>query len=277
MTERTLRLAAVSPPVRVGDLEHNLLAVRRAITTAVDAGAGVIVGPELVSSGYVFHDLDEARAASMPRDDARWESIIDVVPTGSVCVIGFAEHTERALFNSAAVVSAAGLIAVYRKSHLWGQEARFFAPGDEAGIVVDTPACRLGVAVCYDNEFPEVPRSLALRGAELLALPVNWPRVQRPRREHAPETIQAMAAARSSRLPTVIADRRGRERGVDWTGGSAVIDGDGWLVARGTTAPMLIADVRVGRDKSLPPHNDLFGDRRPDLYATGTSSDESIR
>ena len=121
-------------------------------------------------------------------------------------------------------------------------------------------------AICYDNEFPEVPRGLALAGASILALPVNWPLVTRPPQEHPPETIQAMAAARSSRLPIVIADRHGDERGVPWTGGSAIIDAHGWIAgecAEGIT----IADVELfPNDKAIGPHNDVFADRRTEIY-----------
>ena len=77
-----------------------------------------------------------------------------------------------------------------------------------------------------------------------------------------------MAAARSSRLATVIADRSGAERGVAWTGGTAVIDEDGWVAALPDESGSAVATLtlRAPGDKSLPPHNDLFGDRRPDLY-----------
>jgi predicted amidohydrolase len=77
-----------------------------------------------------------------------------------------------------------------------------------------------------------------------------------------------MAAARSSRLATVISDRWGTERGVDWTGGSAVIDEDGWVAAlpEGGGPAVATLTLRTAGDKALPPHNDLFLDRRPDLY-----------
>ncbi|WP_372984518.1 nitrilase-related carbon-nitrogen hydrolase, partial [Microbacterium sp.] len=155
----------------------------------------------------------------------------------------------------------------YRKSHLWGAEKLVFDSGSEAGLVVDAPFGRLGVALCYDNEFPEVPRRLALAGADVLALPVNWPLVPRPDGEHAPELIQAMASARSSRLPVVIADRWGSERGVDWTDGTAIIDEQGWIVAfRAVMGATAVLSLDAARGKALPPHNDLFADRRADLY-----------
>lgn len=254
----------------MGEVAANVDAARHAVDGAVRAGARLIVLPELALSGYVFADADEARATAIARDDPRWDAIARGVPEGVVAVVGYAEDAGSRLYNSAAVLCGGGWLGGYRKSHLWGEEARFFSPGDRAGSIVDTPVGRVGVAVCYDNEFPEVPRRLALAGAEVLALPVAWPLVERPAGERAPETIQAMAAARSSRLATVIADRNGHERGVRWTGGTAIIDDDGWVAAAppdGVGEVVATLRLRHPTDKSLPPFNDLFADRRPDLYA----------
>lgn len=273
-----LRVAAVSPQILIGDLDGNIERIREAIGATAEGGARLIVLPELATSGYVFADRAEAESVSLTRADRRWALIQRAIPADVVVVLGYAERDGDRLFNTAAVLTSERRLADYRKSHLWGTEKQVFDEGTTAGMVVDVPFGRLGVAICYDNEFPEVPRSLALAGADVLALPVNWPLVPRPAGEHPPETIQAMASARSSRLPTVIADRSGAERGVEWTGGTAVIDAHGWIAATPTapaavstpvpTAPAAVATVRMAdsRDKSLPPHNDLFADRRPDLY-----------
>jgi predicted amidohydrolase len=265
---RTLRVAATSPDIRLGEVAANFAAIRAAIAAAVADGARLIVLPELATSGYVFSDPSEALAASVSRDDPRWEDLASALPTGAVAVVGYAERAPSGLYNTAAVLTRQERLGDYRKAHLWGAEAALFQTGDSAGAVFETPLGRLGVAICYDNEFPEVPRRLALAGADILALPVNWPLVARPDGEHPPETIQAMAAARSSRLATVIADRRGQERGVTWTEGTAVIDEDGWIAAHAAADGAAVATLalRAPGDKSLPPHNDLFGDRRPDLY-----------
>jgi len=262
-----LRVAALSPEIVIGDLDGNLGRIRDAISAAADRKARLIVLPELATSGYVFTDRAEAESAALAVDDARWSALYEAIPEDAVVVVGYAEIAGAQLYNTAAVLTRAGRLADYRKSHLWGIEKNVFDPGTEAGIVVDTSFGRLGVALCYDNEFPEVPRRLALAGADVLALPVNWPLVPRPKGEHAPELIQAMAAARSSRMPVVIADRWGSERGVDWTDGTAIIDEQGWIVAfravMGATASL---SLTAAREKSLPPHNHLFDDRRGDLY-----------
>ncbi|GAA4344017.1 nitrilase-related carbon-nitrogen hydrolase [Microbacterium rhizosphaerae] len=265
---RSLRVAAASPEVELGDVAGNGERISDALRAAVEEGARLIVLPELATSGYVFTDPSEARAAAVTRDDPMWAQISAVLPDGVVAVVGYAERDGSDLYNTAAVLTGIDRLGDYRKSHLWGSEGEFFLRGDIAGAVFDSPIGRLGVAICYDNEFPEVPRGLALAGAEVLALPVNWPLVARPAGEHAPETIQAMAAARSSRLATVIADRHGKERGVTWTSGTAVIDEDGWVAALPGLGNLAVAELilRAPGDKSLPPYNDLFADRRPELY-----------
>ncbi|WP_319446581.1 MULTISPECIES: nitrilase-related carbon-nitrogen hydrolase [unclassified Mycobacterium] len=267
----TIRVSAISLAIEFGCVEANLAAIRTALTRA-ERGAHLIVLPELATSGYVFTDAAEARSFALRADDPRLVSLADAVPDAAVAVVGFCESAGDRLYSSALVLGRAGVLGCYRKAHLWDAEKLVFAVGDEAGAVLDTPIGRLGVAICYDNEFPEVPRRLALAGAELLALPVNWPLVDRPAGERPPETIQAMGAARSSRLPTVIADRHGAERGVEWTGGTTVISSDGWICATPDAHGVASAVIEVDGNKSLGAHNDLFADRRPELYADASVS-----
>lgn len=262
-----IRAIALSPEIVLGDVDGNLARIRDAVSAAARRQAQLIVLPELATSGYVFADRDEAQGAAIAADDPRWAAVREVIPEGAVVVVGYAERADEQLFNTAGVLTRSTRLADYRKSHLWGTETLVFDRGTEAGLVVDAPFGRLGVALCYDNEFPEVPRRIALAGADVLALPVNWPLVPRPDGEHAPELIQAMAAARSSRLPMVIADRWGSERGIDWTDGTAIIDEQGWIIAfravMGATAQLSLA---AARDKALAPFNHLFEDRRAELY-----------
>lgn len=261
----TLRVSSVALPIEFGDEAANFASVRDALRWS-EPGRQLIVLPELTTSGYVFHDQDEAFGLSMSVDDPRLVALAEDVPDGAVAVLGFCERVGDRLFNSALVFDRTGTLGCYRKAHLWDEEYRFFALGEEAGMVLDTPIGRLGLAICYDIEFPEVPRRLALAGAEVLALPVNWPLAEKPAGEHAPETIQAMAAARASRLPIAVADRHGTERGVQWTGGTAVIDRDGWVVATPGSDGVASAVVSLDPSKTLGANNDVFADRRPELY-----------
>lgn len=262
-------IAAVSCDARIADLEANGRLSTEAIRAALEVGAELIVLPELITSGYVFASREEAASLAIESDHpifASWER--ELAGTRTTLVAGFCERAAGLLHNSAAVLTCDGLTAVYRKVHLWDREKLVFEPGAERPPVIETSAGRLGVLVCYDLEFPEMTRALALGGAEIIAVPTNWPLVTRPAGEHPPEVIAAMAAARSSRVFIACADRSGQERGVQFTGGTSVIDPDGWIAAAVDGPGMALADVDVeqARRKRIGPRNDVFADRNPDLY-----------
>ncbi|WP_410599612.1 nitrilase-related carbon-nitrogen hydrolase [Amycolatopsis sp. lyj-90] len=257
----TLVWCAPVTPV-IGDHEGNRHRVLAAISDAVTEGARVVVLPELATGGYVFTDAGEARAAGVAADDPMFTGWARAAGA-AVVVGGFAElGRDGLLYNSAALVDSGGVRAVYRKTHLWDREKLWFTPGASVPPIIETAYGRIGPLICYDLEFPEMTRNLAERRADLIAAPVNWPRVDRPGGEHPPETIIAMAAARTNRLCVAICDRAGTERGVRWTGGSTVVDEHGW--PRG---PVTEIDLRRGRDKWLSPRNHALDDRRPDLLS----------
>ena len=218
---------------RVGEPAYNRALTVAAVRTAVDGGARIIVLPELATAGYVFESREEVDDAALAADDALFADWSDAVrPADAVVIGGFAERADDGtVFNSAAVVDGSGVRAIYRKTHLWDREQEWFVAGDELPPVVETPAGRIGVAICYDLEFPEVTRHLALAGAELIAVPTNWPLVARPDGERPPEVVIAMAAARVNRVSIACCDRAGTERGQRWTEGSTIVSADGWPLA----------------------------------------------
>jgi predicted amidohydrolase len=252
---------------RIGDLDANRLLTTDAIRVAVGGGADVVVLPELATSGYVFADRAEAASVALAPDDelfAEWAAAAG----DAIVVAGFCEcGDDGRLYNSAAVVDREGVRLVYRKTHLWDREKLVFDPGAVPPPVFDTPHGRIAVAVCYDLEFPELTRDVAVRGAELLVVPTNWPLVARPDGEHPPEVVIAMAAARTNRMFIACCDRDGTERGQRWTAGTAIVDESGWIVATAADG-VANADLELARarNKTLGERNDAFGDRRPDLY-----------
>jgi predicted amidohydrolase len=226
--------------------------------------------PELVTSGYVFESTDEAaKAAITPRHVVFAEWAAEASRGPAVVVGGFCEQGDDGLlYNSAAVVDGSGVLGVYRKTHLWDREKLFFQPGAQEPRVFDTHAGRIGVLVCYDLEFPELTRLLALAGAELIVVPTNWPLVDRPAGERPPEVQIAMAAARVNRVFIACCDRTGTERGQEWTAGTTLIDETGWVIATQTKEGPARAeiDLALARDKRLTDLCDALGDRRPELY-----------
>jgi predicted amidohydrolase len=112
-------------------------------------------------------------------------------------------------------------------------------------------------------------------GAELLCAPVNWPALPRPPGERPGEVVRVQAAAATNRIFIAACDRIGAERGVDWIGGSVIVDCDGFPLAgpaRSGEVVTLIARCRLAdaRDKQLNQRNDVLADRRPDLYGALT-------
>jgi N-carbamoylputrescine amidase len=280
---RPLRIACAQYEPRVGEGEGNRAEAIVRVEAAADRGAQIIVLPELASSGYVFGSEDEAEGLA---EDAASGPTIEALAQvcrrrGLYAVTGLDERGAGCRYNSAVVVGPGGPLATYRKLHLFYDEQSWFRPGEQI-VVVDLPVpgagvVKLGLAICYDLWFPEVARALALRGAEVIAVPTNWVASFRRRpyddRGHCQGDIMAMAAAAANGTVVACADRIGAERGVTFLGASIIVGSDGWPVA-GPASPdraeLLVADLdlaAVERARRRTPRNHLLGDRRPDAYA----------
>jgi predicted amidohydrolase len=260
-----------------GDLEGNRALTVNAIRQAAEMRADVVVLPELITSGYVFQSPEEAAELAISADHAilgDWAAEAarsDLIVAGGFCERG----DDGQIYNSAALVDAGGVRAVYRKLHLWDREKLVFATGSESPPVLDTRVGRIAVVICYDLEFPELTRSLALAGAQLLLVPTNWPLVPRPEAEHPPEVVIGMATARVNRIAVACADRLGDERGQAWTGGSSIIGVDGWVAAESREPGPVVADLdlEMALNKRLTEGADAFGDRRPEFYGALAASE----
>jgi predicted amidohydrolase len=264
-----VRIACCQIDPTLGDLAANAAMIEAQIRDAVDVRADVIVLPELATSGYMFAGADEARAVALAPTDPAFEKW-SAAAGDSIVIGGFCERGDDArLYNSAVMLDADGMIACYRKTHLWDREKLIFTPGDALPPAVKTKHGAIAVMVCYDLEFGELTRRVALDRAELIAVPVNWPLFPRPEGEHPGEVITAMSTARTNKVAIACCDRAGVERGQQWTEGTAIIDPDGWVVASaGAGTAMAVADVDLTatHDKTLTEHVDLLADRRVDLY-----------
>jgi predicted amidohydrolase len=259
---------------RIGEPDANRSLAHDAIADAADRGAQVVVLPELINSGYVFEGPDEALGLAEPLDGptvSDWAALAsdrELVVVGGLCE---RDAGGGLLRNTAVIVDPSGLRAVYRKAHLWDREGHMFCAGDSPPPVIDTAYGRIGVVVCYDLEFPEWMRLPALAGAELVCAPANWPREPRPAGERPQEVVRVQASASVNRMFIAVADRVGRERGVDWVGGSVIVDPAGFPVAgpageEETVTVLASCELAQAREKRISPHNDVLADRRPDLY-----------
>ena len=267
------RIACCQVALQVGESDTNRRTGLAAAAAAAADGASIVVLPELSASGYVFRDESEARVLAEPADGpttAGWTRLArerGVTVVGGICELG----DDGLLYNSAIVVDSAGLRASYRKAHLWDAEKLVFTPGDGLPPVVETAETVLAVVICYDLEFPEWVRLPALAGAQLLCVPANWPAQPRPAGERPMDVVRAQAAAAVNRMFIAVCDRVGAERGVDWVGGSVIIDPDGWPLAGPEPGDRELTfaadcDLALAADKRNSERNDVLADRRPDLY-----------
>ncbi|WP_298208495.1 nitrilase-related carbon-nitrogen hydrolase [Ferrimicrobium sp.] len=260
--------------LQVGDLEGNRARGVDAILRAVADDAELVVLPELSDSGYVFASREEAYSLGAPCSGnptlQRWTALAArhrITVVGGFCELG----EDGALYNSAALIVPDRDPLIYRKLHLWDSEKEFFTPGDSLSPVGEVNGVRVALAICYDLEFPELVRLLALQGAELLVVPTNWPRSPVPEAERPIEFVKAQASAAANGVWMAIADRCGSERGVDWVGYSCLLNPNGYPVF--TPLASGVAGVSIGevhpawaRDKAIASRNHLLDDRRSDLY-----------
>jgi predicted amidohydrolase len=267
------RIACCQIALRIGETDVNRRAGLAAASAAAADGASVVVLPELSASGYVFSGEAEARTLAEPADGptaAGWADLArqrGVTVVGGICELG----GDGLLYNTALVVDSSGLRATYRKAHLWDAEKLVFTPGSSPPPVIETAGTRLAVLICYDLEFPEWVRLPALAGAQLLCVPANWPAQPHPAGERPMDVVRAQAAAAVNRMFVAVCDRVGVERGVDWVGGSVIIDPGGWPIAGPEPGDCELTfaagcDLAVAVNKKISDRNDVLADRRPDLY-----------
>lgn len=246
------------------------------ITAALDDGADVVILPELAVPGYT-DDAHHLAAGAEPLDGPtvqEWTALAKA--SGSVVVGGICERGTEGLFNSAVTVGPEGVLALYRKLHLFAGEKQIFLPGDQGLPVVDTPHGRIGMCVCYDLRFPEVARVMALRGAEIVAVPTAWlPGFDSRRWDDEGMCPQAHGAALQANLDQVViacASAVGIHSGLEFLGSSLVVDPHGTRVLgplSGTedslaTVAVDLDDVERAqhRGEGIDPRED----RRTDVY-----------
>jgi predicted amidohydrolase len=251
-----MRVGFVQFAPRLGAVDRNLSTIER-----LARRADLLVFPELATSGYVFRSKAEAEAAAvyaLPR----LQALADRIVTG--LVVGFPERVGRILFNSAALVTPGARPQIYRKNHLFLNEKDFFKPGDRGLPVFRFRGARIGVLICFDWAFPEACRTLALRGADIVCVPSNL-----VLKGYAVRGVVVHAMV--NRVFMVLCNRTGLERGVGFYGQSMIVAPGGKILTkadpRNESVKIVTIDPRKARDKRITPRNDLFKDRRPEIYS----------
>ena len=267
-----IKVAVVQMDPKLGQNEINLRRIVDLHREAAANGAQLIVFPECATSGYGFADLETAWAAAESVPGPTTEALQAVcAETDTYAVVGLLEReTEEIVYNTAVLVDSDGLVGRYRKAHLplLGVD-RFVTPGDTGFRVWETPLGRISMLICYDLRFPEAMRAAALNGADVLALPTNWPDGS----QNAPEFVTRTRAL-ENRIFLLACNRCGEESGFWFFGRSQITNPSGDVLAEADAGEEICyaeIDPEEARRKRIVIRPDAFeldtvGDRRPDLY-----------
>jgi N-carbamoylputrescine amidase len=274
------------------------------VREAAGRGAQIVLLQELFETPY-FCITQETRHFALARPleghptIARFSRL--AAELGVVIPVSFFERGGQACFNSVAVLDADGsVLGAYRKSHFPDsggyQEKYYFSPGDTGFRVWRTRFARIGVGICWDQWFPEVARSMALMGAEVLFYPTaigsdpsdpgddsseSWQLVQRG---HAVANVMPVVAANRIGLEAARPEGAGgaapagasggatpaAELDIRFYGSSFIADHNGAKLAEASRDRDEVITATVDLDAAQWRREDwsFFRDRRPELYGS---------
>lgn len=266
------RIAGVQMDVQIGEIDANLDHMCQKLREAHAGGALITVFPECAVPGYCFGSLEEALPYSQPVPGpatARMSQLCAELQC--YAIFGMLERDGDRVFNAAVLVGPEGVIGNYRKVHLpfLGIDM-FTTPGDRPFAVQAAGPVRVGMNICYDAAFPESARCLSILGADLIALPTNWP----PGAECTAACV-INARAMENGVYFIAVNRVGTERGFSFIGRSKIVDPTGNVLAEAQTLgeELLFADIDPERARNkhvirVPKKHEIdrLADRRPELY-----------
>jgi omega-amidase len=258
--QNSVKAAAVQFTIVLGDVETNLSHVKGALKRLAGHGVELAVLPEMWSCGFAYRDLNSLarRTPEILEELERLSRELNMVIVGSL-----PEAHGNKVFNTAYLLDRGRLAGSYRKLHLFSLmgEDRSLDAGDSV-LVAQTSIGKIGVMICYDLRFPELARRLTLEGADIIAVPGEWPK---PREEH--WRILLRARAIENQLFVVAANCCGVVGKLDFFGSSLIIDPKGEILAQGgyqSCEPQ--ATLEAAELENWRASITCLKDRRPDCY-----------
>lgn len=268
MSNRRFRAAAVQTLATLGDIDANIEIARGYVEDAVRQRVELVVFPECMDTGYLFDSAEHCQQLAEPVPGGKFVSALSAMAKehGIYIASGITERDDARglIFNSGVMYDREGELAChYHKQFLATHDQNWFAFGERGCPVVDTDLGRIGLLICFDGRIPEIFRSMAVQGAEIIVDMANF---------FAMDQADMWGPARSyeNGLWLVAATKAGHERSIYYPGGSMIVDPKGRVVSKVPydTHGMAVADVdpTMARDKSIYAANDKIADRRPETY-----------
>jgi N-carbamoylputrescine amidase len=264
------------------DVAANTARITELVREAHGRGANVILPSELFEGPYFCrtqHEADFARARPAQDHPTLRHFQALAAELGVVIPVSFFEQAGPEHYNSVAVIDADGrTLGIYRKSHIPDgpgyQEKFFFKPGNTGFHAYPTRFGTLGVAICWDQWFPEAARAMTLAGADVLLYPTAiGSEPEEPELDSRDSWQRVMIGhAVANAVGVVAANRVGTEGDQTFYGSSFVCDARGDKLAElGRTEPgIALAELDLAAIQKVRASMGFFRDRRPDLYRTLT-------
>ena len=262
------RVAAIQYEPTLGEKEKNVTDLLLLVEEAAKHNARLIVLPEMATTGYCWVSRSEiapfVEPIPGPTTD-RFQQLATQYDCYITVSLAEVDPTTDVYYNSLALISPHGLIGTYRKIHSYISEPRWARDGDLDMPVWETPLGRLSGLICQDASFFEAARIPALRKADVLLFPTNWLDEKCP-------SSWWMTRAFENGVYFIAADRYGIERGVQFSGGSCVIDPDGSIQDYLDSGDGIVygeVDLNRSRNKSWGrSQEEIIGDRLADRQPT---------
>jgi predicted amidohydrolase len=257
-----MKIAIYQCEGRPGRTEDNLAMLRRSALEAAGQGAQLLICSEMFLTGYnigdtVFELAETANGSSM-------QEVAEIAREANIAVLyGYPERFEDVVYNSALLLDRKGTpLANYRKTHLYGpEECRLFQTGDYF-ITAELKGLKIGILICYDLEFPEAVRALALAGAELIAVPTA---LMEPYCRVAQLVVPTRAY--ENQVFVAYANRCGHEADLNYCGLSCIVGPDGQdRVRAGTVEGLFVAEINVADMIASRGKNPYLSDLRSEFY-----------
>ena len=258
-----MRVALYQCPPLPLDVAGNLQRLSRLAQQTKDVD--VLVLPEMFLTGYNI-GAQAVTELAQTQDGEAAQQIAELAKTCNMAIVyGYPERgADGQIYNSVQLIDAQGRrLLNYRKTHLFGELDRgMFSPGPDAFTVIELNGWKLGLLICYDLEFPENTRRLALAGAELILVPTA---------NMAPYDFVAEVTVRSrafeNQCYVAYANYCGHEGGIEYCGKSSIVAPNGQQVALAEQNEALIgATVKRSLLNEAKAGHHYLSDRRPDLY-----------
>jgi 5-aminopentanamidase len=259
----SVRLALAQAPALLGDKQANLRRAAELVEEAAARRADAVVFPELFLTGYLIRE--RARELAERPDGPSVAALADLARRHEILLmVGFPEESgSDRPYNSACLIERDGsLVGLYRKTHLFADEPRWFTPGDRFDVF-ETSLGRVSPLICYDLEFPEPARAVALLGARLVL--VSTANMEPYGSE---EEVHVRARALENHFYVAVANTVGEDAAYRYFGQSKVADPSGRVVARAGPGPeLVVADLDLSLVDAARDSSPYLARRRPDLYS----------